>query len=1200
MSRSVSRVGAVNGLKQEDLQTRYGRLYERHRKDIGHHFCEPSRRWQGAQSDGESVSEGSVSALEGASPRPHPHKLDARIAPAEWSPAELSAFFPSLARHSRLRPDLISRDLQCSKTAPQVAHYLALLESASLKADWRHQRGKFSTQVLQSRPAREVPAKWIELEEKLATGFDDHVELSLQTATPVARECLNAALFLRARSHIGRMAQKLAERQEDMPTYTFKELAGCFAHNIEADNNERHARGALRSAFAAFAAIHPVPPMYTARRDSTDKAPEAHSEGDATPSGTAKKDKSSAREMKRHEWPIRMILRLCEIGVLRRKVREPVSRQTGSSHQAEQATARGASGEADLPTSLLPICARRGSALLQFKHHGRFVRADQHQRVPISVLTAERLVWVQDIPDSTLATAPDTLRQEILGAREQFAKAHAESCLSILKNLTGAELRWLGDCQGAEADLAARTNTATSGEAKMDPLLPAQVRGRGHKTLTYRGYSLAGMSDKEKNNFKARIRMRQLGHRPKDHAEALDKAEGTTTTPTQPAMSDGIIVPKQNNIDAFRPLLNAMSADDRRRARGRIRKRIKMWGMDRALKAEIADAGLDEASFQRMSAPAAEQSDSGVNDPSSTEEAGAGDKAPDVGSAPMHGDTDPHTSSSGRKYDPRSARFRALGLSRQDVMQQLQNAVGSEVDLSLIDFVSLSRFVEAAQGSLLFDARDRQQECGRPLTINAVALMPMLYSEIKGYLHTVIKSCYTQAKALAKRRRDTKLVVLDATNVRSKLEQLRAPANVRALDEPEALCKEGFTSADSTRHGKALGMTSDPPVDWSRVGRTKSSCIYGIRGRTGSEVTVDLRRALGIPSSSIKRGSDDATDNNVKAGRPRALVPAPVPVALPETRQAKREREEVMLVRSLYGLETRGVPSSASALKRRLPTGFWSVPALKRTTKRKVQEVRDKDLIDSEEEEEEEEDLPNEVIDSDDELDGSDSIASASERSESGGDEGEDTEWDGESSWIVPSESESDMDLTDEGLSDDAESVDQLASDVDGPDSCDRDNLGPVKPLPRRSADYWVRRGRRPPQGFNPPTTRPESFWVRVNRRDAARDESFARQEWRRWFGDIPDPTQRVEGDGDGDGDGEGEGEGGRQGQAALTSRGEQTTRASPSQSEDGSDHRIDGVLVDGDGDLDAAGSRGEDDDGQSGGEEVLSSDVEMLSRDEG
>ena len=120
-----------------------------------------------------------------------------------WTEVELSHFFRSLARRSRLFPDLISQDLSFSKSTSQVAHLLSLLERQSnlheeeiwcdpvymqrvapVKAERRSRR------IARLQSAHEVSPQWLSFEEEMAAGLRQWQELD--DAEEKGEACANA------------------------------------------------------------------------------------------------------------------------------------------------------------------------------------------------------------------------------------------------------------------------------------------------------------------------------------------------------------------------------------------------------------------------------------------------------------------------------------------------------------------------------------------------------------------------------------------------------------------------------------------------------------------------------------------------------------------------------------------------------------------------------------------------------------------------------------------------------------------------------------------------------------------------------------------------------------------------------------------------------------------------------------------------
>lgn len=81
---------------------------------------------------------------------------------AHWTSGEKNAFFRSIARHSRWRPDLIAQDLGSIKSVSDVCTYIQLLEEGSIEHPLP------LTMDYLPRSAREVSEEWIAEEEGLA------------------------------------------------------------------------------------------------------------------------------------------------------------------------------------------------------------------------------------------------------------------------------------------------------------------------------------------------------------------------------------------------------------------------------------------------------------------------------------------------------------------------------------------------------------------------------------------------------------------------------------------------------------------------------------------------------------------------------------------------------------------------------------------------------------------------------------------------------------------------------------------------------------------------------------------------------------------------------------------------------------------------------------------------------------------------
>ena len=211
-----------------------------------------------------------------------------------WTRSEVSTFFTSLGRRSRLFPDLISRDLKHSKSTSQVAHLLALLKQKACSGE-ESSKGltlKGTTQassktlgkrrrIEKMKAAHEVSDDWLAFEEKMAGRLrvwqqaEDMEDFT--TATPARdskdgcvtwdEQVLNVLLFLRHHPLISPDANA-ANTTCDVPLSVLSSQDAAeqrifsFAAKIVPS-----LLGLKERSYLMFAKVHPVPS--TRRKNST-------------------------------------------------------------------------------------------------------------------------------------------------------------------------------------------------------------------------------------------------------------------------------------------------------------------------------------------------------------------------------------------------------------------------------------------------------------------------------------------------------------------------------------------------------------------------------------------------------------------------------------------------------------------------------------------------------------------------------------------------------------------------------------------------------------------------------------------------------------------------------------------------------------------------------------------------------------------
>lgn len=576
----------------------YARRLDTHAQDLYSHLHGADRRWlRGAQGE--------------------------RIASDQWSDEDLALFFTSLARRSRLRPDLIADDLGGRKTTFQVSAYLSQLSAATLDAT--------PTRPFAICPAaREVSDKWLKQEERLA----GRLQGQLNDKTTYDQKVCNATWFLHSRLDFVRTCDPIAIETSTVPAYALADLA--------AEMQIRRAgrglkRGMPRQRYRVFGELHPLPtltggdefkrgrPRKVKRRRRDDGVEELHHEDGP--------DKTSA---------YRVLIRAIELGLLL------VVQDEGQRHT-------------------LPGLTRHTEVV---KYKGQPIGSKQKAPLPKDHLDSLRVVFVTAIPEGVDSSKLSLHRSGLARMQE----ASVDGLSRILASVTHEEMRWL------EARDVATPSQQHASNTSQPQSSTAITRGRGHTRDEYRGYSLAGMSADERERFKARIRAREA----KYGAELT--RQSPPTTPIQPREKwQGIHGNRQEELTrakyavlaAFEDELKAMSPKERKKTESKLRARVRSWGPQKTLlvglqsarEARSVTADTDRQSVSGQSREldcTVDTLDGAATDEVAEDELISNDTAPDSDKS------------------RRGARFLAIGWTRARVREHLNQQSGRMFNLNAL------------------------------------------------------------------------------------------------------------------------------------------------------------------------------------------------------------------------------------------------------------------------------------------------------------------------------------------------------------------------------------------------------------------------------------------------------------------------------------------------------------------------------------
>lgn len=900
----------------------YRRVLDRHKQDIFRHLHRPNTDWLTTTSsrlhaDVESNAQLRSPTRDGHSDVDDTIKPDTRLAGPEWSNRELSLFYNSLSRHSRWRSDLIAGDLGGSKTIVQIEQYLYQLRKVTRRHKKRDRR---LTSRPISRAARQVDNEWIAMEEHLATQLEtDEPATKLDAQRTEADQDDIQHLFVLAvflHSTVASRRQKSSEATEGIPVYPLFHLASCLAH-IEARKGPlRPAKGSPTRSFEEFARWHPVPRLQQGKALIQDPS-----------------------------WPYRIVLRLCELGILRRIEHCQTVASCGQ-FQAD-----------DGSKIVLARCYkprdRSSGAQFQFMCRGKLVTSTQEKAIPASMLDPAQLVFASDLAQRL----PDPVSSDVARVATQLDLSRKSAVLRLLASATLAEIQWL-----------AQEPAQTSIVDTPDPATPSthgkRARGRA-RTSEYRGHSLVGMTDSEKERFKARIRNKDA----REAAKNLERPASRQNVGMEEVQIDGanspfvsqrstILAPFRKQLDGLEPVL-------RKKIERRMYKRIERWGLQGALAAGIGPVeGRDDENDQRQgkihangtsepnqtlsSSPTQEASHSlgghsVATSPSLPSTAEGLDRARGDGWHPCLSSQQPglpspngdrsdservngcqspasqagnNNNTGGAHRDLRCLRYTTLGVARPYVLGILRDVLDDPEDLISLDglrkhVAGIAEALEQKSGS---DKADTLTSVAID-SIDLVKLLPALIHDVKHFVRGIIERAWLSADGEHWSRTDDGSTLVDVSHV------------VSALDDVYGVNSPTIDTGDAQdcvpRH---TGL-----VDWGSARRVLST-LSEVEGTQPRLDAVRLDRALGHPTKLARQFLRNDRPVQPKAQRRNATISDLESDGFDdqdtsddndEVFESHREAAEVEFVRRSFASAP---PNDGS----RDEAGFWILPQRRR------------------------------------------------------------------------------------------------------------------------------------------------------------------------------------------------------------------------------------------------------------------------------
>lgn len=769
-------------------------------------------------------------------------------AQSEWSEEEQHAFFCSLARRSRLRPDLISADLGARKTPAQVAHYLSQLhEEAKHLTD----AGTIPTRKRRIRytpTAHEASEQWIAAEEMCAAQMqaeeqrprDDPKAGLLSKKAPVPsrtsvmpvswdEQVLNATLFLRRFPNADHEAMqadlKLAPiypRKIAAPIFRISQFIAIIS--IKRSDKRKKAQGAAKEEFRQFAETHPVPSMdgkKAARRGAPAKKKRRLV-------GTSDEDSDAATSLDAARGsetvPYRIVLRALELGLLMLVTTNPSAQQHEHGHWEYS------------------ILDRSKISSISYKRR-KFDSTTP--TLPTRHLDDVLVVWSDSLIEVSSDTSyPTWLVMHVRSAIDKMAAVTEKALDRVLSSLHAQELSWLAirghhssvpDAVDEISEPESATDLPPLGDVAGHPTSESQSesrRGRGNRSDWYRGYSLAGLSAKEKERAKARIRMRERKYGkgfPADSRPALDPVPG-------PARRLGLAghgpSRRSSVLQPFEHMLSQLDGDERRTAENRLRARIRSWGLERTMQTELGKLEGDGRCGRRDSrglsashSPLCEISEDGQHDTHNRERQETSTSEPTEAALDPPANAQPDQDEVGADVEPlnpdevpaehwgsRAARFHAIGVTRRQASARIAELIGAPMDFFKMDIiaklVAATAYAQCVRGGEDGSPAPSEGQEAKGLNLDAVNTMPRLVEQLRHFLERLISVTISQATERGAHANITKQDVLDVLGMWDQ------PADVRAWYARQREDDDSLRLSREEQRIAMANMEADPPVVW--------------------------------------------------------------------------------------------------------------------------------------------------------------------------------------------------------------------------------------------------------------------------------------------------------------------------------------------------------------------------------------------------
>lgn len=552
---------------------------------------------------------------------------ETRIASSTWSNTELTLLFQSLARRSRLRPDLISEDLGGSKTSVEVETYLTQLAEAARSVS------RSSSVILRGgNGAREMSEAWVKREEELAQQLQHPRAGDAATITTTHNEQVsNAVLFLHSHRKKKQHVRNVAVGGTSLPTFSIKELAK-WMHCHSA--NPGHGPGTARKEYRVFARTHDVPVLRNLSGGKPGRPRSVKRKKGGLQNGAVScivEEASPISGTTTH----RVLLRAIELGLLLVVTDNDLS---ALSHT---------------------------EAKLKFKN--RNVTSSQQESIPTGYISSIMVAFAADLPgDEAMARSSIAFKGWRLAQRTR-----ADALQRLLASVTHEELEWIAACADFSKPVTAATAPPTpTGESSVaaTAAVPFPTSSPDQRSSeTFHGYSLVGMDAKERERFKARIRARELKYGSNSEAHYLSRGLLPTDDGRSIAWNRG----KTRVLAAFQDKLQHLEGADRRRAMHRLRKQVRTHGLLKALESEYgaSRAAQIQADFEKSAACPGD----GDGDGASVDQDDAdAQNSPFVVDDAQIASADSVKVTSPRLPASASARFVEIGHTRSMVLERLQ------------------------------------------------------------------------------------------------------------------------------------------------------------------------------------------------------------------------------------------------------------------------------------------------------------------------------------------------------------------------------------------------------------------------------------------------------------------------------------------------------------------------------------------------